>query len=69
MLKVDCKLFNKLELKKKNIQKMIDTMYTIEIQDDLDSAPHPLTPSTVRKSSAVELSTKHVSLIYELSYL
>jgi len=44
-------------------------MYTIEIQDDLDSAPHPLTPSTVRKSSAVELSTKHVSLIYELSYL
>lgn len=48
---------------------MVDTMHTIEIQDDLDSAPHPLTPSPVQKSSAGELSTKHVSLIYELSYL
>jgi len=23
---------------------MIDTVYTIEIHDDLDSAPHPLPP-------------------------
>lgn len=53
MRKVDCKIFNKLELKKKTLRKMIDTMYTIEIHNDLDSAPHHLTPQQFKNRPPV----------------